>query len=173
MVYKRFHRFEILDDVFAAFLESNSRGYDMKKISELGMDDVPRKTYLRYEHLSIPYRATMFFICGSKDVWLNLKLCNNGFVYSSINGKKISRHKYDSWVCADNYVSKDMSKMVEAFRQAGYTTVTAFYSFEEERLDIKVYRNHEDGPNLIVTYEPGYPDYDEEVMPHRTGFRLS
>lgn len=95
---------------------------------------------------------------------INVKLVNNGFFYVSIIGEHISRHK------AKDFVRLPRDKCLGYFHTL--TTVTsemfqsaaAFYSCSTQRLDIKFKPKLDVScPQLMVTYEPGFPYVDDSV----------
>ena len=99
--YKRkHHSFDILDSVLDEFLKTNSWGY--VDLSQICSSRLTRKTFLRYVHASIPYLATVFEVNGTdQKVWVNVKLCNNSFVYVYKPGETIERNNSDGWIQFD------------------------------------------------------------------------
>eukprot|EP00731_Ephydatia_muelleri_P021252 Em0013g979a len=159
--YKRkHHSFDILDSVLDEFLKTNSWGY--VDLSQICSSRLTRKTFLRYVHASIPYLATVFEVNGTdQKVWVNVKLCNNSFVYVYKPGETIERNNSDGWIQFDECLLH-MPILKANLRNAGFQTIDAYYSYDDQRLDIKAWTCEDDAPNLVLTFEPGYPYRDDD-----------
>ncbi|KAL6055316.1 hypothetical protein QOT17_016859 [Balamuthia mandrillaris] len=154
--YYRHHKFEILDNVFQEFLNTNVRQGKTWTLDEMLCDVREKNFYFHYEHDSIPYFATVFLYEAPDANWLNIKLVNNGFVYQPRLGEPISRHELQGLL--DGKVEYAGGRRV------------VFYNHQHNRLDIKIWKRTDDPsdastststtslPHLMITYEPGYPD---------------
>lgn len=162
---EKFHQFELLDSVFTQFLETNTyRGahYSLTKLL-----DVKFPRVFQFRHLSFPYVSTVFTVDGYDTDWVNIKLCNDGFVYIEKKGVRVQRHMSKDWVA----LPEDMQYMqyipgLCAAVKPLYSSMRAFYNYGQKRFDIKLYPQDAHTPHLIVTFEPGYPDGDDVVPLH-------
>lgn len=159
------HRFEILDDVFHAFLETNMRqGAHMTLEQILTTTLTQGRRFLRYEHASIPYLATLYLYQGPDADWVCVKLCNNGFWYMKRPGETFARHHSSGWISLPDCFSQ--FKHTKAALPASYSRLAVFYNFNVQRLDIKLYSDDTSkAPNLLITYEPGVPYDDDRIQP--------
>lgn len=85
--FNKFHKFELLDTVFTEFLQTNSyRGtrYDLE-----GLLLIKARRFFQFQHLSI---GTVSTFDGHDFDWVNIKLCNDGFVYMKEAGTHVQRH---------------------------------------------------------------------------------
>lgn len=125
---------------------------------------VKTKRYFNFDHLSIPYLATVFTVEGSDTDWLNIKLCNDGFEYLAKPGKPISRHRSDKWVSLPPDNVAPYFPCIEAAAKPYFSSARTFYNIHECRLDMKFFpKDTSKTPSMIVTYEPGYPFMDNEA----------
>lgn len=70
-------RLPLLDEVFKGFIETNVYKGRHYKLGELL--SINRKQHFCFEHLSIPYLATVY-LCEGPDInWITIKLCNRSF----------------------------------------------------------------------------------------------
>jgi hypothetical protein len=152
---------ELLDSVFKAFLMTNKHRHEHYTMEDLiRTSDTSFKRYFWFEHLSIPYLATVFTYQGHDYDWLNIKLCNDGFVYTPRTGKS------DTWETPLECLGF-LSSTVKPL----YDSARVFYNYAEQRIDIKLYPITPHGsphgtpspPALLVTFEPGTPYMDETV----------
>jgi hypothetical protein len=155
----RLEFFETLDGVIGAFFNTNIwRGKNFT------LDDllkVSSKRYFRYEHLSIPYRATVTRIEDCDATWQCLKLANNGFQYTAKSGERISRHKYNGWIVLGVQEFLQHFPTLQRKVKGAYDEAQVFYTFEERRVDVKLYPSDETLPHLMITFEEGYPDWSD------------
>lgn len=163
----RFHRFEILDEVFKDFLETNSRsgrrGQEHLTLGNLLHINHTNPRYFRYEHAGIPYLATVFLHEDTNGDWVNVKLCNNGFFYVTKRVNcPISRHNEKDWILLNS--AFDYFTSTKAFLKDHYSSYRCFYH-NKHRFDMKFF-NPKNGldRNLIVTYEDGTPYNDESSL---------
>lgn len=153
--------FETLDGVIGAFFNTNTW-----RRRHFTLDDVLKvssKRYLRYEHLSIPYRASVTRIDDFDATWQCLKLANNGFQYTAKSGQRISRHKYISWIVLGVQEFLQHFPTLQGKVKGAYGEARVFYTYEERRVDIKLYPLDEKLPHLMVTAEEGYPDWSDSA----------
>jgi hypothetical protein len=159
MISSAFHRFELLDSVFTEFVATNDYRGEHYSFSELL--NISGKL-IRFYHRSVPYIATIFTIHSHDADWLNIKLCNDGFVYSQTQGTTSA-----GWIALSEnmpYISGIIST-VEPF----YQCARSVYSHTQQRFDIKLYPRDDassDIPHVLITFEPGYPDRDDSVPAH-------
>ena len=153
----RFHRFELLDAVFQQFLETNNRRgrhYSLDDLFTVGS----QKTHFSYTHDRIPYKATVFMYEGPDRDCLNIKLSNDGFEYIQKSGGYVfPRHNSDDWVSLEKHRCWDHMTYVKSILCERYPKGSAFYSMAE-RLDLEFYSKDSTTPDLMVTFENGYPD---------------
>jgi len=91
---------------------------------------------------------------------VNIKLCNNSFVYFPKHGTKITRHKgIRGWnVLRVEEVKAAFPTVAQYF--AGWSVI-AYYNYSRHRVDILLYNPKEDGPDVLIAFEDGYPDETE------------
>lgn len=153
------YQFAMLDEVFTSFLETNKCEGLKYNIKNLLAITESHKHFFRYEHASIPYLATVFIVVGPDSKWINLKLCNNGFVYQTRRGETRQRHNAEFMSLGEVF---DEFEGMQTELSHYFKKVAVFYS-NEGRMDIKFSDPIGDTPNLIVTYEPGYPYWDDKA----------
>jgi hypothetical protein len=153
----RFHRFELLDAVFQQFLETNirrGRHYSLDDLLTVGS----QKTHFSYTHDGIPYKATVFMYEGPDRDCLNIKLNNDGFEYIQKSGGYVfPRHNSDDWVWLEKGRCWDHMTYMKSILRERYPKGSAFYSMAE-RLDLEFFSKDSTSPDLMVTFENGYPD---------------
>jgi len=150
----KFHRFETLDEVLHEFILTNARGYAMPDMLALPRND---PVYTKFYHCNVPYLATVRMLQFDK-LRLEIKLPNNGFIYKAKEGASMSRHKSDTWVSlrtAFKYFPK-LVGMTPNHKSA------FFYNFEAQRVDILMRSSDSAIPDIMVTYEPGFPYRDDD-----------
>ena len=154
----------ILDSVYTEFLRTNSHDYrELKKICLC--EKLTMKSYAEYYHETIPYLAKLFRRGGPTKVEVHVTLCNNGFVRFPKPGDNLKRDKFGTWISCDDCL-RYMPGIAASFRHAGYDHYVAFYSYEEQRLDINAFNDGDPVlPNLVLTYKSRYPYEDNTVIP--------
>lgn len=160
----------LLDSVFEGFIKTNKhrqRHYTMGDLFSIARS--PFKHYFRFEHLSIPYLATVFTYKGYDYDWLNIKLCNNGFVYTPRAGDAITRHKSDTWIVLPASEALKWFSFLSSTVKPFYKSARVFYNYAEQRTDIKLYPTAPSTPALLVTFEPGSPYMDDNFEPGNFG----
>ena len=106
------------------------------------------KRFVKYVHASTPYLATLFKIEWSdQNEWVNVKLCNNGFVYLYMPGETIERHNSEGWIQFDECL-QEMLNLKNNLCNAGFESIAAFYSYVGQHLDIKAWTLEDDALNL-------------------------
>jgi len=156
------HNLNLLDTVFKAFLMTNVFRGQNYQLRDLFL--VKSRRYFKFEHMSIPYLATVFTVEGHDADWLNIKLCNDGFEYLAKPGKPISRHCSDKWVSLPPGNVLPYFTSTVAAAKPYFSSARVFYNVHECRLDMKFFpKDTNTTPAMIVTYEPGYPYMDEEA----------
>ncbi|KAJ3326869.1 hypothetical protein HDU76_012559 [Blyttiomyces sp. JEL0837] len=164
----RHHRFSLLDDVFDCFIRTNAhRGANWSLQDMLTRSSYDRRGF-RFVHLDTLYRAEVFLYRGEDADWVNIKLVNNGFSYIPKAGRLVPpRHNADGWVLValgtDDVVLDRFCQHINAVPNSPFTSTRIFYNNKHHRLDIKVYSQVADVPHVLVTFEDGYPYYDESV----------
>ena len=163
---QRLHHFEILDSVFKEFVETNTCGekhYTLKQLVDREFfNSRSHKYYFSFQHLSIPYLATLFQVDSRYGQWLNIKLINNGFFYRVKDGECVERHNSETWIESEE-AWEAFTSIQDQLGPLGYdkSDVKLWYNFEEERVDIKIYSTSSNLPNILITFEPGIPDMEE------------
>ena len=71
---QKYNRFEILDEVFTEFLQTNVEG--LRRLEDLRVNTV--KTFTNYRHHNIPYLATIRSSRYNGSDTVSIRLCNNG-----------------------------------------------------------------------------------------------
>jgi hypothetical protein len=145
----RLELFETLDGVLQAFLDTNV--WQGKYFSFADLLEISSKRHLRYEHLSIPYRATVTIIEDYDATWLCIKLANNGFQYTAKSGRWISKHEYNSWYAMDCEECLQHFPHLQSAAKRLYDDAKVFYTIGEQV------------PHLMVTFKEGYPDWTDSV----------
>jgi len=148
----------LIDNVFHSWCSYWSSEYNPAKPLPY-----PYTFHERYVHLGIPYQSTIFDIGDAGKIWRNIKLCNNGFLYSTVPGKPrtIPRHNCDGWNLLN--VCRPYLQHVEQYfdRHCGSDyKVRVFYNSKQERLDIKCLGT----VNIMLTFEPGVPYRESDDM---------
>ena len=152
-------RMALLDDVFKAFSGTNiHQGMHYSFEDLLSIMDT---RYFKFEHLSIPYLATVSFYKGPDMDSIMIKLCNDGFEYITKLGPLISRHKSDTWIALDPHQALQHFPALSSVAKTLYSSARVYYNYVEKRLDIKLYPRSVSTVGLTVTYEPGYPYMDD------------
>lgn len=156
------HNLNLLDTVFDGFLKTNVfRGQNYQLCD---LFSVKSKRYFKFEHMSIPYLATVFTVEGHDTDWLNIKLCNGGFEYLAKPGKPISRHQSDQWVSLPPGNVLPCFTSIVAAAKPYFSSARIFYNAYECRIDMKFFpKDPNKTPAMVVTYEPGYPFMDDEA----------
>ncbi len=157
-MYAKFHRFEILGDILDAFLDSNDGG--PYKLSELLAMPDNFKRYSKFVHCSIPYMATIKMMPFKKRQ-LQIKLPNNGFVYKCKEGDHIARHNSTKWLHLQS-TFKYFPSLLNI--TPDHITASFFYNYEQQRVDFILKSQLDTIPDIMVTYEPGYPYCDDEDL---------
>ena len=98
--------------------------------------------------------------------WLNIKLYNDGFVYIEKSGLRVQRHMSRDWIALPEDKFLPYIPRLSAAVHPLYGRMQAFYNCGQQRFDIKLYPREAHTPHLIVTFEPGYPDRDEDAPFH-------
>jgi hypothetical protein len=168
---KEKQRFELLDDVFKAFRDTNKHQGRHYSLQELVQNAREYKMYFGYEHLSVPYLATVRMQRGRDCNIVDIKLANDGFWYVTKDGRMVSRHKSNTWISLPADVAffsfEALPQAVRGLDQfVGYRL---WYNFEKQRVDIEFFPEdvEQDGAvKLRVTYEPGYPFEEDGVAIH-------
>lgn len=163
-------QFELLDSVFSEFSATNQyRNKHYSFADMLGMK-TRHPRYLKFMHSSVPYLATVFLVDDTDCDWLNIKLCNNGFVYSMKQGLELHRHKCDGWIAlAKHKYHAYLPHIMSAFEPL-YQDNQAFYNYKHQRFDLKFFPRDSappGTPHVILTFEPGYPHGDDTAPRHQ------
>ena len=157
--------FGILDDVFAAFIETNVNMGHHRTIDEILASHNRRRFYV-YEHLQIPYLATTFTYEGTQAEWINIKLNCNGFTWpeppSDSREFRYARHGARDWVTLPrgDFYAAVFPRMYEVFGSAD--DVCFYYAESARRADLKFFYD-QDRIHVIVTFEMGHPYFDDHV----------
>lgn len=156
----------VLDDVFDSFVTTTV--YRGRRVSwdELRTTSHTHKRYLTYEHLSIPYLATVFLHDTSRADWINIKLNCNGFMWPTppLSWPELPhpRHNTTGWVVLPDgdFFSSAFPRIAQRFNDAD--GVALYYALDAQRLDMKIF--YDDGrPHAEITFEMGYPFYDDII----------
>ncbi|KNC98890.1 uncharacterized protein SPPG_05857 [Spizellomyces punctatus DAOM BR117] len=164
----RHHQFALLDSVFTSFLDTNRhRGVNYSLERLFTMDNRHNK-YFRFMQYDIPYLATVCVYDDYDGDRLNIKLHNDGFTYVPKRGRIVPpRHQCDGWVLLESQGWKDLKGLINAFKSlsdgTAFKTCRVFYNHTERRLDIKMNSEVDGYKNVIITFEDGYPYFDDDV----------
>ena len=153
--------FGVLDDVFRAFIETNGRPIDE-------VLSVREKGFYVYEHLSIPYLATVFTFhdYGKDERWINVKLNCNGFVWPRPPSDAVPfphrRHGCTGWVTLpiSDFYPAVFPYMRSIFEHSD--GIVMYYALDAKRVDIKFFYDG-DRTNVLVAFEMGYPYYEDYI----------
>ncbi len=151
----KFHRFEILDEVMLEFVLTNARGFAMPELLALPKNATE---FTKFSHCNVPYLATVRMLSFDK-LRLEIKLPDNGFIYKAKEGASMSRHKSDTWVRLRN-VYKHFPKLVEM--TPDHQSAAFFYNFGAQRVDILMRSSDSATPDIMISYEPGFPYKDDD-----------
>ena len=129
----------IADEVFSSWIESSKSSSFDPRIK------IDGRRYTRYYHHSIPYCSTIFDRTVDDDScigarWRNIKLCNDGFVYTpcALPIRPVLRHHDERWLPL-NPMLKDLPSIVNYLdRFCGDSHICQlFYNYSQQRIDIK------------------------------------
>lgn len=167
---------KVLDEIFKEFLNSaRSENIDLIKFP------YAYKYKLVYRHLEIPYLSTIYIIMYKGKRELNIKLNNNGFLYSRLPYSKenLNRHHSAGWSkvdYAEDFIIHGLPN-IKRFCEKVLENVEFifYYNEKEQRADIKAFKvdnvmKSDDIGNIVITFECGYPYMDEEderMLPRR------
>jgi len=162
-------REELLVTVFDAFVATNEGGW--RSVEEIlnafkveGM--MYGKHYVKYEHLSIPYLATLWVIRNYKgsvtERWLNIKLCTDGYMFAHVFGKHfIARHNHNHWYRVSEKETSRFQGLLVKFK-GNYSKVKIFSNSTIQKVDLKIFANDpKTDMHVLVGFEKGYPAMDE------------
>jgi hypothetical protein len=166
-------RFDLLDSVFTAFAQTNvSRGrhYSFEEILNIKKET---PTGFRFIYHDIPYHADVFLYDNWDVDWINIKLVNDGFTYVPKRGHcvpprpPIDGKLSDGWIALKSGVDGvRLPGIYGSFKDingGAYTGSRLFYNFKHRRLDFKIVSSKTKHPHVLITFEDGTPDFDEEV----------
>ncbi len=173
-----YHDFSILDHVFQDFVDSNSvngRHRHFDEILDLDLR-IPHEFSFDLGERYL-YRANVFKTIGPTGEWIEIGLVNHNFSYEKkYDSTLISRRGHDAWIELEEAWSS-FENMQSTLRQCGYdrnTAVTLFYNSAIQSVDIIIQPDKRlttlPLPNLRITFEPGYPEMDDDK--HRWYRRL-
>jgi hypothetical protein len=151
----KFHRFETMEELLLEFLDSNDMAFSMADLQQLKAGDI---WYLQFFHCSIPYLATVKMLRLRKKLQLQIKLPDDGFVYTDKPGTSIARHNSDTWISLPTMV-KYLPNLIEMLPD--HPNGRFFYNYGAQRVDILLQSPNPFVPNIMVTYEPGFPYRDD------------
>ncbi|KAG2431487.1 hypothetical protein HXX76_009501 [Chlamydomonas incerta] len=153
-----------LDSVFEAFQQTNMfRGQHFKLVDICSSASVKR--YFRFEHLGIPYLATVETWQAPEREYIVLRLPNYGYSYVSAAGQAFYRHRCHGWVQLNGTLAMEFfPRLCQQVVPAKFTSVGFTYNEAHNRIDIMLSRE-DDGAGLIIAFEPGYPYTDLVQMP--------
>ncbi len=157
--------FEILDEVFNCFIATNERKGKHWSWDDIITIETEHPRYFTFKHDEIKYLATVVRVDSpSNGEWLNIKLVNNGFVYIQRSGRGVFRGQLnDDWIVLDQSTGYRYFQHLRA-QTPDYGQVKVYYS-ADHRLDIKLYTNNPNRPNLQITFEDGYPYEEGDEVP--------
>ena len=165
--YSEFFKLSEIDDIFSdalIYLNNFERKFNMFEL-------IQPSTFI-YLHRKIRYLGTIYIDnfenhLGQSIRNLNIKLSNDGFVYTNkVNAfrENIERHSSKTWCLLDREYNDEFDSILKWCKKKlnCKSRVKIFYNFKEERLDIKVFGNNK--RTITITFEPGYPeiDFDDE-----------
>jgi hypothetical protein len=147
-----------LDDIFQAFIETNSYRREHWALEDLLA--VKKKTPFFYEHDCTRWRATVKLYDTPEHEELSIKFCNEGFLYDPRPGKYLqgNYHKFHGWqiLSGDNGFKK-LPFIVKALKPQ-FERACVLYNQKESRVDMHFEPTSNELPRLLMTWEPGYPE---------------
>jgi hypothetical protein len=166
IINPKFHKFQLLEEVFTQFLQTNEYRQQHFTIDALLKLDNTHKKFLKYEHGSVPYLATVFVFDGPHKPWLNIKLHSDGFAYLPKRREIVPpRHRCDGWVLLTEKDWQYMPQLLKTFTSFAngqvYQLSRMFYNDTARRLDIKFDSKDDNYNSVVITFEEGYPYYEE------------
>lgn len=161
-MFARFHKFETLEELLFEFLGSNGGGYTLAQMLSFPAND---KVFCKFHHCKVPYLATIKMVRFPDKLQLRIKLPNNGFVYMpkegpSLPGTPLSRHKSKSWICLPK-TFQYFKRLIDITPQ--HTTASFFYDYKQECVDFLLKSKAASVPDIMVTYEHGFPYVDDDI----------
>ena len=169
-------QFARLNTVLEQFLQTATHAFSRVSLDDMlaTTSTVQEPLYLRYEHESIPYVAAVYRKQTHAGPQVSIKLNNDGFAHAA----NPARQRYPrndgrsaEWQAADADVRDHMPAIRANFADR-YTHAEAHYNVALMRLDITLTPADLGAhPHVLITFEPGHPDYDFERREGR-GFSL-
>ncbi len=155
---------QLLNSVFKSFMETNQfRGkhYELKDIVPSSRSG---KRHFRFEHLNIPYLATVDIWQAPDRDYVVIGLPNNGFSYVSAAGQTFYQHRCHGWVELDGTVAMEFFPSMCEKCLANFTRVLFYYNEKHTRVEF-MFSPNDEGMGLMIAFEPGYPYKDPVPVP--------
>jgi hypothetical protein len=159
-----------IDDIFKAFIDTPRVDKFLSSPRIVSFAGLNGKFHTIFDHHNCPYRATMFTTSELDDdektkTELHIKLPNDGHVYRRLTAKldqeNIDRHKHKTWMIPKDHYLRALPTITSFIQDLVGPTpwVTFYYTQQDSRID--VFGSNKKGHTVIVTFEPGYPDWTE------------
>lgn len=149
----------LLDDVFKAFMDTNihqGRHFSFEDLLSISID--MNKRYFKFEHISIPYLATVSLCKGPDIDIINIKFYTP---YTNL-GPVINRYKSDAWNILDPLQAQYFPTL-SSVAKTEYKATHVYYNLIRRRLDIKLYPKSLGTIGLIVSFAQGYAYMDDSA----------
>ena len=149
----------VRDSVFAAFcsglLQFKGRGLT---VLDAVREPVFHKRFVEFEHLSIPYCATVVRYQHAQHDGVEIRLPANG---TKLTGSIFqNRHNGDGWVAMHHPDVQQFFPTLVRNTKEGYSAACFYYHSTTSQLDIKLMpKEGTDMPILEIAFEPGHHRY--------------
>lgn len=157
--------FEKIDTIFEAFMTTNEHWGSHASARDVIGRMREFNTYYVYKHNNIRYCATTKLVHNADNLWANIKLNSNGFVFEELRAKPFAhrRHNLDGWVVVSSFQHERFPRVCAFMRSFGLDRMKIFYHHTTKRLDMKLLaRADQTHPmHVVITFEAGFPYVDE------------
>lgn len=160
---EKLSRFQILDTIFADFLDTNSYLDSTQSLARI-MQTV-EKRYPKYTHWNIDYLATTYTKFLHSGPQVSIKLNSNGFHYTLRQGigEPVFRHNSDSFIPLQPETNMQHFPRLLTATAPTHGGIKLWYDWPKKRTDIML-EGLDRNPDLCITFEEGSP-YIEDKYP--------
>ncbi len=160
---EKLSRFQVLDSVFADFLDTNSYLGETQTLADI-LQTV-QKRYPKYTHWGIDYLATIYTKLLHSGPQVNIKLNSNGFHYTLRQGigEPEFRHNSASFIPLSPETNMQYFPILLTATAPTHGGIKLWYDWPKQRTDI-IMEGLDGNADLCITYEEGSP-YIEDKYP--------
>ncbi|AVK76796.1 hypothetical protein pmac_cds_108 [Pandoravirus macleodensis] len=159
------HRFEVLSEVFAAFVETNI--HQGKHYAFDALLEIKEKILFLFEYAGASYLATVDCEQWPDGPRVSIRLANGTFFYvPKYDHHLVGRHDGNDWVALSLDQSLSLCKSIVDTVRPRFDRAKVFYSFKAQKTEFLFY---ERDLTLAIHFEPGCPHTEDEVLPRSYG----